>query len=139
MDQERTETHIETTILGLVTEEDVVTTYDPAQYMGPATRACEGETWTSPSVMETRTSSMSGTTTEPTVPTDGVIESVDASITVEAGTFSCVVRKEVEQSGDEEDWWIRVWIDRATGIMVRSEIHDQAGAIRGDAELIELN
>jgi enoyl reductase-like protein len=82
---------------------------------------------------------MSGTTTEPTVPTDGVIESVDASTTVEAGTFTCVVRKEVERSGDEEDWWIRVWIDRATGVMVRSEIHDQAGAIRGDAELIELN
>lgn len=138
MELDRVETHIETSVAGFVTDEDVVSTFSPAQYVGPAARVCQGETWTTPSVTETTESSSYGTTTESTIPYNGVIESVDDSLTVEAGTFTCVRRRTTETSGDAVGWYSINWIDRARSVLVKFEIYDSQGVLRGESELVDL-
>ena len=139
MEVDRNETHIETTIAGITTEEDITVTFNPPQYVGPAVRVCDGETWTTPSVSATTVSSSFGTITEPTESWDGVIHGFDHVETVEAGTFTCVVRKTTETSGESDGWTLYTWIDRVTGVMVKWEIYDLTLTLRGDAELIELH
>ncbi len=139
MEMDHIETHIKNTIMGIVTEEDVTVTMNPVQYLGPATKQCEGETWTTPSVTATTVSSSFGTSSAPTESLHGLIESIDVVKTVEAGTFTCVLRKTVSTSGDADGWSLFTWIDRATGVMVKWELYDLTETLRGDAELVELN
>lgn len=139
LELERTETHVETTIAEITTEEDTTVTLNPPEYQGPATRVCDGETWTSPSVTSTTVSSSFGTTTEQTESWEGVIESIDDVKTVEAGTFTCIVRKTTETSGDSIGWSAFSWTDRATGVMVKMELYDTTMTLKGSSELIDLN
>ena len=135
----RVETHIVNTILGITTEEDVVSTFTPWKYVGPAKRACQGVPWTEPSVVEEITSSNSGTFTENTIVVNGVVESVNDVQTVGAGTFSTVRLRRTEASGGSIGWYTITRIDPATGIMVLMEAYDDTDTLRGWAELKAIN
>lgn len=117
------------------------TTYNPDLYVGPFTRWCEGETWTTPSVTETIVSDPGGTTSEPTDPYDGVVESTSESVTTGAGTFDCVCSTITVTGGENSGSWTRQCISKDLGVLIKMDIHapGPGGEILGFFEATDVN
>lgn len=119
----------------------VTTTYSPAQYVGPFTRWCEGETWTSPPVTETIVTDPGGTTSMPTEPTDGEVESTSESVTTPAGTFDCVCSTITVSSGSNSGLRTRQCISKDLGVLIKMDVHapGPGGEVVGFFEATDIN
>lgn len=121
--------------------EVVTTEYSPEYLAGPILSFCEGQTWSSPSVQQ------SITTTNNTIPgagstissnTDvesGVVEGVNVSVTVPAGTFNAVVLKETEADGS----YSKSWISQSHGVFIKSESYDASDNTTTNIEIESIN
>ncbi len=117
------------------------TTYSPALYVGPFSRWCEGETWTTPSVTETIVSNPGGTTSEPSIPYDGVVDSTSESVTTGAGTFDCVCSTITVTGGQGIGTWTRQCISKDLGVLIKMDIHapGPGSEIFGFLEATDIN
>jgi hypothetical protein len=122
-------------------DSSIETSYNPALYIGPFTRWCDGETWVTPSVTQTITTDPGGTITEPTEPLTGIVESVGESLTTDAGTFDCVRSKTTITGGPDEGDWTRQWISKDLGVLIKMEIHasGSGGEIIGFLEATSID
>jgi len=117
------------------------TTYNPALYVSPFMRWCEGETWTTPSVTETIVADPGGTTSMPTEPYDGVVDSTSESVTTGAGTFDCVCSTITITGGENAGAWTRQCISKDLGVLINMDIHapGPGGEILGFFEATDIN
>jgi hypothetical protein len=113
---------------------NVVTSFSPPQYIGPFTRWCDGEEWTSPSVTQTVTTTPGGTTSEPTEPTEGEVEGISDSVTTPAGTFDCVHSRIEVTSGSNDGGRAFAWISKELGVLVKEEVYAPGGELIGRLE-----
>ncbi len=117
------------------------TSYNPALYVGPFTRWCEGETWVTPSVTETIISDPGGTSSGPSVPWEGVVESTSEMVTTEAGTFDCACSRTELTGGPDVGGWTRQCVSKDLGVLIREEIHapGAGGDVIGFFEAISID
>ncbi|MBB1489014.1 hypothetical protein [Oceanospirillum sediminis] len=115
--------------------------YSPEYLAGPALTYCEGQTWSSPSVQQTITSTNtlipgSGSTiSENTDVESGVVEGVNVSVTVPAGTFNAVVLKETDADGS----YSKSWISQSHGVFIKSESYDASDNTTTSIEVESIN
>jgi hypothetical protein len=99
----------------------ITTEYSPAQARGPILTYCKGETWTEPSVKETVTIN-GDVTTKQTTSAEGIVNSVNDSISIPAGNFSTVMMTTTSISTVHKEWR-----DIATGHIVKITEYDGDG------------
>jgi hypothetical protein len=128
----------ETTVLGFTTTVDATSTFDPDHYLGPWSRVCLNETWTTPSVTETITTVGLGTEVLQTESWEGSVESIDEFITVPAGTFECVRTRRIITSGPDAGSYTLAWIDTDTGNLIKQEIHHMSGTLVSNWEATSI-
>lgn len=136
---EKIETHAETSAGGFSTTLDTTLTNSPAQLIGPGTRWCEGDTWTTPVVTQTIEATGMPTTSGPSATHDGIVDSINEIMTTPAGTFTTVKSRRTGITGDETGYVTIAWIDVATSMMVRQEGRDPSGTLIFEYELIDLD
>ena len=125
----RDTSHLETEFLGNTTVEDTITTFNPAKVVGPSSRWCQGETWMAPSVSVT-TQVNNGPPEQAMTPTEeGVVHSINETVTVPAGTFNAVHYTVTITSGGGSGSTVSVWLDAETGVEVKQEVRDPIGLI----------
>jgi hypothetical protein len=122
---ERSETTRESALTGT---EEVIDTYDPAWLLGPLTRACEGQQWTSGPVTMTRRIVGEDTSTE-TFTWEGEVLAIDAEFTNGAGTFTAVHWRASRTSGDGLGVGTERWYDTETGVLLLRQDTNSAGFI----------
>ncbi len=136
---DRVDTVATTTVLGFQTTTTTRETFSPALMVGPGTRWCDGEEWTTPSVTETVIVNNGTPEVGPTDSWNGVVDAVDQPLTTPAGSFVTVVATRLLTSGEDAGGWVRTWTDVATGVMVRQEIFAQGGERVGFFEATSIN
>lgn len=136
---ESVETVVSTTVPGLGSlDETTSTTFSPAQNDGPALKYCEQQSWTSDSVTQT-TSTInfgvpSGAISSSTEVVNGLVEAVNESVTVPAGTFTTVRVKE-NSSGEDTI----TWFSTELGIFVKVQTLNGNGTVTSETELASTN
>lgn len=128
-----------TTISGLATTSHTTMTYTPPLYVGPFTRWCGGETWTTPTV--TIATVQDGVTvySGPTDITNGVVEAIGEPLTTPAGTFTTVRIMETQVTGEDPGSRQVRWLSPELGIMLKEQAFDSAGTLKGSFEVITVD
>jgi hypothetical protein len=112
---------------------DVTTsTYDPYE-RNPLNKACKGQKWTN-NFVSTSVSTIGGTEIEEII-TSHIVESINESKTVEAGTF---VTYKVKMTL-ADDSYINFWFDTKKAVLVSAEAYAADGGQISTTELIALN
>lgn len=94
------------------------TRFTPGSFRGPILKYCEGQAWTQPSVTQTIT--FNGETNTSSLPVkEGVVVSVNESITVPAGRFSTVLLTRKSANTIHKEWF-----DIASGLQIKTEEFD---------------
>ena len=112
------------------------TNYTPALLKGPIQVFCEGQTWTEPST--TQTIELNGdVSASQTSVSEGIVNSLNETINIPAGTFVTVLTTLTTADTDNEH---KEWHDIVTGHIVKIEEYDNNGSSlrwRSEASLIE--
>ena len=121
---------------------DITTTTDTTVTFSPFSRApidevCENQTWTDTYDLQTNVNVTSAGMTTSTSSVSNVsniftVESINESVTVDAGTFT-TFKVKLEDGSIETT----TWTDIATGIPVKSETKDGNGALVATQELLQ--
>jgi hypothetical protein len=101
---------------GQATEERT-DTYDPAWLLGPLTRACEGEEWSSGPITQTIRIVGEDATTE-SYTWEGEVLAVDEPYPASAPSFTAVHWRASRTSGDGEGMSTERWYDVETGVLL---------------------
>ncbi len=109
-------------------------THEPAKLIGPAEQFCAGQTWTAPSVKQTIVAN-GQTIVNQTAVENGSVESINASVSTAAGSFTTVKVKVEVDGGDD----IETWTDIRSGVMVKQETRNSSGALTANSVLTSLN
>jgi len=124
-----------------VTTEENNITWEPAWLQWPYTEACEDDTWSAESVLQT-TVTVGGILPEEvlTDPVDGEVVAIDEESTVPAGTFTTFhLRQTVTGTGDNAGRITDIWVDVETGVFVKLYTENVMGIAEMDFELISFS
>lgn len=97
--------------------EEKTDTYDPPWLLGPLTRACEGQEWSSGSLTQTTRIVGSGTTTE-SYTWEGEVLAIDEPYPAENPMFTAVHWRASRTSGDGAGMSTERWYDVETGVLL---------------------
>jgi len=122
------------TAMGFTFSDRTETSFQPAYLSGPAGRFCEGQSWTSPAVAQTIVSTTAGSRQENTQPFTGRVQSIGIPVTTPLGSYTAVKVRTEWNDGSATI----VWIDTASGVMVRQEEYDPSGVLFQTTELAGL-
>ena len=132
----------DTTTISVPIVGDITTITDITSTFSPFTRAaidevCENQTWTDTYDLVTATNitTLGSTTPASSTASQSVIhtiESINETVTVDAGTFATF--KEKREDGSII---VQTWTDIATGINVKVELKDASGTLVSTQELVQ--
>ena len=115
----------------------------PGLLVGPADTVCDNGEWyvaeTTSTITNEFQTPLPGVPSEQTFVSDSapattVVDGVNLSVTVEAGTFNTIKIITTNEDGESI-----IWFDMATGVTVKSEIYDPDGTLVGGSELLEIS
>lgn len=130
---EATDTTATTTVAGYNITNKIKSAYNPAYKTGAVEKFCLNQTWHSDSVTATITADGVAAPTQ-TPALDGIVESINDTITVPAGTFNTVRVKSSPSTGG----YTLVWTDKVSGNMVRQRTYTSGGAQTDSYELASV-
>jgi len=117
---------------------NVVKTYEPALFNGPADIVCEGQQWYSVGVTETATTTpdtgLQGPVFKQLPAATTTVNSVTEPVVLPGlGTFTTI--KTTTESSEGREF---KWRDRTTGVLIRSEEYDSRGNLVAETTLQSL-